>query len=523
MIGRALNGRYELVGTLGVGGMATVYHGVDRVLGRPVAVKILNGGLAEDPRFAERFQREAQHAAMLVHPRIAMVFDSGMDEGSPYIVMELIRGRSLSSVLAEAGPLPVERAVGIAAAVCEALEVAHTAGLVHRDIKPGNVMLTDDGGVKVVDFGIARASDSGQQLTQTATVLGTAAYLSPEQATAGEVDGRADLYALGCVLTELLTGEPPFTAETPVAIAFKQVTEEAAPVSLHRPEVPPALDIVVTRLLAKRPEERPATAAAARAELLAAVPVAGAVDRTAELLATAAPDGDRTQVLPMGSGSGAAGFGNGAGGFGGGTGGFGAVPAATSLMDALPGQSPEPAPAPRSRRTIALVLGGAGVSVVALLGVLALVNPSSSSNPSAAAHSPVASPAATQPATAPTTGASAQAAPPSTSAPRQTPGTPIAAIAGLRTDVAATPMQPKDRQTALIKTLDTATAALNAQQPAQADLALKAAQRQVHDLSKKHTIDAQTAAGWQRQLTAIIGSLSSGGGATANADDNGDN
>lgn len=238
MIGRALNGRYELVGTLGVGGMATVWHGVDRVLGREVAVKVLNGGLAEDPRFAERFSREAQHAAMLVHPRIAMVFDSGMDQGAAYIVMELIRGRSLGSVLAEGGPLPVERAVGIGAAVCEALEVAHAAGLVHRDIKPGNVMITDDGGVKVVDFGIARASASGQQLTQTAAVLGTAAYLSPEQATAAEVDGRADLYALGCVLTEMLTGEPPFSADTPVGIAFKQVSEEAPPVSLRRPEVP---------------------------------------------------------------------------------------------------------------------------------------------------------------------------------------------------------------------------------------------------------------------------------------------
>ncbi|MCC9307602.1 protein kinase [Kitasatospora sp. RB6PN24] len=549
MIGRALNGRYELVGTLGVGGMATVYHGVDRVLGRPVAVKILNGGLAEDPRFAERFQREAQHAAMLVNPRIAMVFDSGVDDGSPYIVMELIRGRSLGSVLAEAGPLPVERAVGIAAAVCEALEVAHTAGLVHRDIKPGNVMITNDGGVKVVDFGIARASDSGQQLTQTATVLGTAAYLSPEQATAGEVDGRADLYALGCVLTEMLTGEPPFTADTPVAIAFKQVTEEAAPPSLHRPEVPAALDIVVTRLLAKRPGERPATAAAARAELLAAVPVAGAVDRTAELLATAASDGDHTTVLPMGSGSGAAGFGGGTGsygsatggygggaggqgggtgGYGGGTGGFGGGTAATSLMDALPGQAPEHEPAPKSRRTMALLLGGAGVSVLAVLGVLALVNSSSPSHPQTAAHAQSPNAAATQPATAPTTAIAptTAAAPPSPAADRPTPGGPgaqIAAIAGLRTDVAATPMQPKDRQTALVKTLDTATAALNAQRQPEAVTALRAAQRQVHDLSKKHTVDAQTAAGWQRQLTSIIGALSGGADAAANAADGGDN
>jgi serine/threonine-protein kinase len=501
VIGRALNGRYELVGTLGAGGMATVYHGQDRVLGRAVAVKILNGGLAEDPRFAERFQREAQHAAMLVHPRIAMVFDSGMDQGSPYIVMELIRGRSLSSLLAEVGPLPVERAVGIAAAVCEALEVAHTAGLVHRDIKPGNVMLTHDGGVKVVDFGIARAStNAGQQLTQTATVLGTAAYLSPEQATAGEVDGRADLYALGCVLTEMLTGEPPFTADTPVAIAFKQVTEEAAPVSLHRPDVPQALDNVVARLLAKHPAQRPATAAAARAELLAAVPVAGAVDRTSELLATPAA----TTVLP------------------------GYAPAATSLMDSLPGQAPEPAPAPKSRRTMALLLGGAGVAVLALLGVLALANPSSTSQSQAQGQpKSTRSDAPVQPNTS-----NANPAPvatgPSPSAPRPTPGTPAAAITGLRTDIASTPMRTKDRQAALLKTLDTANSALTAQQPADAVTALKAAQRQVRDLSKQHAIDGQTAAAWQHQLGTIIGSLNADAtnpAAPANpgGGDNGDN
>ncbi|MFE9427157.1 protein kinase [Kitasatospora sp. NPDC006697] len=502
MIGRALNDRYELVGTLGVGGMATVYHGVDRVLGRPVAVKILNGGLAEDPRFAERFGREAQHAAMLVHPRIAMVFDSGMDQGSPYIVMELIRGRSLGSMLAEGGPLPLERAVGIAAAVCEALEVAHAAGLVHRDIKPGNVMITDDGGVKVVDFGIARASaGGGQQLTQTATVLGTAAYLSPEQATAGEVDGRADLYALGCVLVEMLTGEPPFTADTPVAIAFKQVTEEAAPVSLHRPEVPTALDVAVARLLAKRPDDRPASAAAARAELLAAVPVAGTVDRTSELLAMAAPDGDRTTVLPP-------------------------TTAPTSLLAALP-QEPADRPAQASRkRTMALLFGGAGVSVVALLGILAFVNTSSpggnghrSGTQSAPAAQPATGPTALTATAVPSQAAGAPASP-SPSAPKQTPGSPAAAIAALRAEIQGTSM-PKDRQVPLVKTLDTALAALGQQQPDAAVQALKGAQRQVRDLAKKHTVDPQLSGSWQRQLGSVIGSLSADGGAPDNNGDNG--
>ncbi|MGF1428643.1 protein kinase domain-containing protein [Kitasatospora sp. LaBMicrA B282] len=531
MIGRALNGRYELVGTLGAGGMATVYLGTDRVLGRQVAVKVLNGGLAEDPRFAERFSREAQHAAMLVHPRIAMVFDSGMDQGSPYIVMELIRGRSLGSEIAEQGPLPVERAVGIAAAVCEALEVAHAAGLVHRDIKPANVMITDDGGVKVVDFGIARASDGGQQLTQTATVLGTAAYLSPEQATAGEVDGRADLYALGCVLTEMLTGEPPFTADTPVAVAFKQVSEDAPPVSRRRPEVPPALDHVVARLLAKSPANRPAGAGAARGELLAAVPVAGAVDRTSELLATpplAAGDGDRTTVLPMGSAaSGPADprpFPGGSaptsvmaplpeypGGGAGGTGGLGGLQlnGGDGAGDRRGGG--------RSRRTMALVLGGAGLAVVALVGVLALASNSSSGNGQHGGK-PVAATAPANdvppPSTQPVGGAPTPPTGPATSA-KPSPATPVAEIAALRAEMAGTAM-PKERQAPLLHTMDVALAAETGGKPQDAVQALKAAQKQVRDLSKKHVVDGQVAGAWQHQLGTIIGQLNTeAGGANA--------
>ncbi|MFF7634212.1 protein kinase [Kitasatospora sp. NPDC008050] len=566
MIGRALNGRYELVGTLGVGGMATVWHGVDRVLGREVAVKVLNGGLAEDPRFAERFSREAQHAAMLVHPRIAMVFDSGMDQGAAYIVMELIRGRSLGSVLAEGGPLPVERAVGIAAAVCEALEVAHAAGLVHRDIKPGNVMITDDGGVKVVDFGIARASASGQQLTQTASVLGTAAYLSPEQATASEVDGRADLYALGCVLTEMLTGEPPFSADTPVGVAFKQVSEEAPPVSLRRPDVPRALDHAVARLLAKRPADRPANAAAARAELLAAVPVAGSVDRTSELLATPmpmptpGPDGDRTTMLPPVVGAppqqpyraGTAAptsvmapvpeYG-GHGEYGGHTGQaeYGEYGGHTGQAEY--GDHPEPAaPARRSRRTLALVLGAVGLAGVGLVGALAFSGSGGNSGAAAAKGSqqqpaqPVGAatpPASTGGAAAPPTvppAAGTPAAGPSTvpsTAPSKPAGTPAAQIGALRAQVSGSPI-PKDRQAALVHTLDAATAALGAGQPQDAVQALKAAQRQVRDLSKKHAVDGATAASWQRQLGVTINALNAqanqdAAGGTADTTDGGTN
>ncbi|WP_051966961.1 protein kinase domain-containing protein [Kitasatospora mediocidica] len=528
MIGRALNGRYELVGTLGVGGMATVYHGIDRVLGRPVAVKVLNGGLAEDPRFAERFGREAQHAAMLSHPRIAMVFDSGMDAGSAYIVMELIRGRSLSALLAEGGRLPVERAVGIASAVCEALEVAHTAGLVHRDIKPGNIMITDDGGVKVVDFGIARASASGQQLTQTASVLGTAAYLSPEQATAADVDGRTDLYALGCVLVEMLTGAPPFSAETPVGIAFKQVTEEAAPTALRRPEVPPALDAVVLRMLAKRPADRPANAAMARAELLAAIPVAAAQDRTSELLtgAIADPGGARTTVLP-------------------------ATPfpgyeqqqpydqqwqapqqppyrpagAPTSVMAPLPaadfGDEPEPR---RSRRGLALALGAAALAGTGLLAALAFSGPADSTpsatkggvtGASAQAAGPTAQPVqsahSAQPTTPPAPSASASA-----SSGRQAPP---AALTALRAEVAQEPLPP-NQQAALLKTLDAASAASAAGHQPEAVTQLKSAQRQVRDLSKKHAVDGATAADWQHRLSSIIATLGGGGAPADNTNPN---
>lgn len=484
MIGRALNGRYELVGALGVGGMATVWQGVDRVLGRPVAVKVLNGGLAEDPRFAERFGREAQHAAMLVHPRIAMVFDSGMDQGSPYIVMELIRGQSLSALLAQRGPLPLERAVGIAAAVCEALEVAHAAGLVHRDIKPGNIMITDDGGVKVVDFGIARANAAGgQQLTQTATVLGTAAYLSPEQATAAEVDGRADLYALGCVLTEMLTGQPPFTADTPVAIAFMHVTEEPAPIALRRPEVPPALDAAVLRLLAKRPADRPAGAGAARAELLAAIPVAGATDRTSELLTTMLPAAPSPGYRP------------------------GA--AHTSVMASFPDFPEDLHEAPaarRPRRALAWVLGAAALAGASLLAVLAFSNGSSAPPPARTAQ-----PAQQSAPADPATKASPASSPAATG--KQTPDQVVSA---LRDEVAQAAL-PKDRQTALLKTLDAASTAITDGKQQDAVQQLKSAQRQVRDLAKKHAVDGPAAATWQRQLTTAISTL------TAGAADNGDN
>lgn len=515
MIGRALNGRYELVEILGVGGMATVWRGLDRVLGRPVAVKVLNGGLSDDPRFAERFGQEAQLAAMLAHPRIVMVFDSGVDQGSAYMVMELVHGRPLSQLIAEEQGLPVERAVGIAAAVCEALEVAHAAGLVHRDIKPGNIMITPDGGVKVVDFGIARASSSGSQLTQTATVLGTAAYLSPEQATASEVDGRADLYAVGCVLVEMLTGQPPFTAEAPVAIAFKHVSEQPAPVSARRPDVPPALDAAVLRLLAKNPADRPGDAGAARAELLAAVPAAAGTDRTAELLAAtqalppvmppAAPgafvDPQRTSVLPpMDPASFAA---------------PSAFPSTSTFpsTSAFPAASVADAGGMRGRRR-PLVLAGVGVAVVAGVAAIAAFAFGGSSADQAQAAAP---PGAVS--SAPASSGSASSGPTTSDAPVPSPSRsvaptpsakpgPAAALAALRAAVAQAQVGKEGgKQSGLLGLLDAASAALADQQPQQAEQALHNAQRLVHDMTGKHGVDAGTARNWQNRLSSLIGTL----------------
>ncbi|MFB7127809.1 protein kinase [Kitasatospora sp. NPDC056273] len=541
MIGRALNGRYELVGILGVGGMATVWRGVDRVLGRQVAVKVLNGGLADDPRFAERFSREAQHAAMLVHPRIVMVFDSGVDQGTPFIVMELVTGRSLAALLAEQQVLPVERAVGIAAAVCEALSVAHAAGLVHRDIKPGNIMITDDGGVKVVDFGIARAGSSSN-LTQTASVLGTAAYLSPEQATASALDGRTDLYAVGCVLTEMLTGATPFTAETPVAIAFKHVSEQPLPPSVRRPGLPPALDGAVLRLLAKNPADRPADAAAARAELLGTVPGLMVGDPTAELLANTAgaatqllppvpfspppnqpyqpnqlsqpnqlgqPDQQHTTLLPP------------------------QPPAATSVMAPIPGPVPAPmrapAPAPAARpapargRRKPLVLGALGVAGLAGVTALALTAFDEPAG-NAAAAKPAAATAPTTPAgpaATPTQKASptaTSAAPTTPSAPPSAPPAPTQAVP--RNQPAALQIQAfrqavaqaqvgkeRDKQAELLRILDATAARLNEGNPDDAAQELKDAQKVIRDMGKKHAVDVPTYANWNARLSALYATL----------------
>jgi tRNA A-37 threonylcarbamoyl transferase component Bud32 len=247
---RLLSNRYRVEAFLGQGGMARVHRGTDLVLDRTIAVKILAEHMARDPQAVRRFRREAQAAAGLSHPGIVGVYDTGSDGDVQYIVMEFVTGQTLADVLRERESLDPEQAVGIASAVASALAHAHRKGIVHRDIKPANVMITAPGEVKVMDFGIARAVDS-ETLTQTAAILGTATYFAPEQARGEPVDSRSDIYALGVVLYEMLTGRPPFVADSPVAVASMHVREEPTPPSRLHPAIGPGLEAVVLRAMAK--------------------------------------------------------------------------------------------------------------------------------------------------------------------------------------------------------------------------------------------------------------------------------
>ena len=253
-----LGDRYALGEILGRGGMAEVRQATDARLGREVAVKVLRADLARDPLFHARFRREAQAAASLDAACIVAVYDTGEDaDGVPWIVMELVEGRTLREVLRTEGRLLPQRALEVVADVCAALDVAHAAGIVHRDIKPANVMLTSAGEVKVMDFGIARAAGSStSDMTQTAAVIGTAAYLSPEQARGEHVDARSDLYSTGCLLYELLTGTPPFVGDSPVAVAYQHVREDPVPPSAYDSTLSPDVDAVVLKAMAKNPANR---------------------------------------------------------------------------------------------------------------------------------------------------------------------------------------------------------------------------------------------------------------------------
>ncbi|MFV0428723.1 MAG: Stk1 family PASTA domain-containing Ser/Thr kinase [Arachnia sp.] len=261
--GTVLGGRYELDQIIGRGGMAEVWRGRDTRLSRDVAIKRLRADLASDPTFQARFRREAQSAAGLNHPNIVAVYDTGeekdpaSDTSIPYIVMELVEGVTLRDVLRDGRRIVPERALEFTAGVLEALAYSHRAGIVHRDIKPANVMLTPAGTVKVMDFGIARAvADTSATMTQTAAVIGTAQYLSPEQARGEKVDNRSDLYSVGCLLYELLVSQPPFTGDSPVSVAYQHVREAPTPPSQKDPEISAAMDAIVLKALAKAPADR---------------------------------------------------------------------------------------------------------------------------------------------------------------------------------------------------------------------------------------------------------------------------
>ena len=268
-----LSSRYELGEIIGFGGMSEVHKARDERLGRDVAIKVLRADLARDPTFYLRFKREAQNAAALNHPAIVAVYDTGeaeVDGGPlPYIVMEYVDGETLRDMVRGGGPLAPRRAMEIIADVCAALDFSHKNGIVHRDMKPANIMINRQGAVKVMDFGIARAiADSSNPMTQTAAVIGTAQYLSPEQARGEQVDARSDVYSVGCVLYEILTGEPPFTGDSPVAAAYPHVRKDPQPPSNVYAGVPRELDSVVLKAMSKNPANRYQTAAEMRSDLI---------------------------------------------------------------------------------------------------------------------------------------------------------------------------------------------------------------------------------------------------------------
>src|SRR5918911_309714 len=265
LINTLFDGRYRIMRRLGTGGMANVYLAEDQELGRRVAIKILNDRHAGDDQFIERFRREAKNAAGLSHPNIVSIYDRGEAEGTYYIAMEFLDGRSLKELIISRGPTPIRIAIDYTRQILAAIGHAHRNGIVHRDIKPHNVVVDPEGRLKVTDFGIARSGAS--QMTEVGSIIGTAQYLSPEQARGSPVDQRSDLYSVGIVLYEMLTGKVPFTGDTPLEIAMKHLSEVPVPPSEIRPELPESLDLVVLRALAKDPDDRYQTAEEMDADL----------------------------------------------------------------------------------------------------------------------------------------------------------------------------------------------------------------------------------------------------------------
>jgi serine/threonine-protein kinase len=297
-----LGGRYLVESELGRGGMATVFKGTDTVLGRPVAVKVLSPQYSGDANFVTRFRREAQSAARLNHPNLVSVYDTGTDDGIHFIVMEYVEAKTLADYLTGGGRIMPERSIEIAEAVCDALSVAHAHGIIHRDIKPANIMITPKGDVKVTDFGIARVISGADTLAQTAAVLGTASYLSPEQAQSQPVDQRSDIYSLGAAVYEMVTGRPPFSGDSPVMVASKHVLEQPTPPSKVNADVSPELEAVIMKAMAKNPDNRYQDADEMKADLerarlgqgVQATPLMPESARTQRI----APTGPPTAVLP---------------------------------------------------------------------------------------------------------------------------------------------------------------------------------------------------------------------------------
>src|SRR5438309_4658042 len=299
LINTLFDGRYRIQRKLGTGGMANVYLAEDEVLGRRVAIKILNDRHAGDDQFVERFRREAKNAASLSHPNIVSIYDRGEAEGTYYIAMEYLDGRSLKELIVARGPAPIHLAVDYARQILAAIRFAHRHGIVHRDIKPHNVLVDGEGRLKVTDFGIARAGVS--QMTEAGSIIGTAQYLSPEQAKGAPVDQTSDLYSVGVVLYELLTGVVPFSGDTPVEIAMKHLSSAPEPPSARRAEIPRELDLVVLRALAKDPADRYQSAEEMDADLARVargVAVSPATEEAATAIIARPPPTAVTEVRP---------------------------------------------------------------------------------------------------------------------------------------------------------------------------------------------------------------------------------
>jgi eukaryotic-like serine/threonine-protein kinase len=326
-----LAGRYELTEELGEGGMGRVMVAHDQMLGRDVAVKLLSPSADRTSR--ERFIREARSAAQLHHPNAVAVYDTGEDDGQPYLVMELVRGDSLADVLEREGPLEIEEAIGITVGVLNGLAAAHRAGMVHRDVKPANVLLPEEGGVKLSDFGIAKAlGEVDSELTAAGSLMGTPTYLAPELIGGDKPSPASDIYGVGCLLYAQLTGSPPFTRGEPLVVAYAHLNEEVTPVEAVRPEVPTEIATVVAKALEKDPARRYPDAPTMRTALLdgpEAAPLTG--DQTVAMAAAAAPDG--THVLQGGENDTTR-----------------AIGAAAAAPAAAPARAPAPAPAPTRRR-----------------------------------------------------------------------------------------------------------------------------------------------------------------------------